>query len=53
VSGGSPRFKVVTNVTTFFLGCNNVTATINANGTDLHVRCWDDRSGTDTLPDRG
>ena len=31
--GGSPRFNVVTNVTTFFLGCNNVTPTINADGT--------------------
>jgi hypothetical protein len=26
---------------------------INANGTDLHVHRWDDRSGTDTLPYRG
>jgi hypothetical protein len=31
--GGSPRFNVVTNVTTFFLGCNNVTPTLNADGT--------------------
>src|ERR671934_1587133 len=33
--GGSPRFDVVTTngttSTTFFLGCNNVTPTINAN----------------------
>jgi hypothetical protein len=35
--GGSPRFNVVTTngmtPTTFFLGCNNVTPTTNANGT--------------------
>ena len=35
--GGSPRFNVVTTngmtTTTFFLGCNNVTPTTNANGT--------------------
>ena len=30
--GGSPRFNVVTNVMTFFLGCNNVNPVINANG---------------------
>jgi hypothetical protein len=30
--GGSPRFNVVANGTTFFLGCNNVTPTIAANG---------------------
>ena len=30
--GGSPRFDVVTNVSTFFLGCNNVTPVINADG---------------------
>ena len=35
--GGSPRFNVVTNVTTFFLGCNNVTPTINANGTATYL----------------
>ena len=35
--GGSPRFNVVTNVTTFFLGCNNVTPTINANGTATYT----------------
>jgi hypothetical protein len=31
--GGSPRFDVVTTTGLFFLGCNNVTPTINANGT--------------------
>jgi hypothetical protein len=31
--GGSPRFNVVTSSGTFFLGCNNVTPTTNANGT--------------------
>jgi len=31
--GGSPRFNVVTATTVFFLGCNNVTPTTNANGT--------------------
>jgi hypothetical protein len=31
--GGSPRFDVVTTDGTFFLGCNNVTPTTNANGT--------------------
>jgi hypothetical protein len=31
--GGSPRFDVVTTTGTFFLGCNNVAATPNANGT--------------------
>jgi hypothetical protein len=31
--GGSPRFNVVTTAGTFFLGCNNVTPTINDNGT--------------------
>jgi hypothetical protein len=35
--GGSPRFNVVTNVTTFFLGCNNVTPTINPNGTATYT----------------
>jgi hypothetical protein len=35
--GGSPRFNVVTNVMTFFLGCNNVTPTINANGTATYT----------------
>ena len=31
--GGSPRFNVFTTTGTFFLGCNNVTATTNADGT--------------------
>ncbi len=31
--GGSPRFDVVTTTGLFFLGCNNVTPTVNANGT--------------------
>jgi len=31
--GGSPRFNVVTSAGTFFLGCNNVVPTTNANGT--------------------
>ena len=31
--GGSPRFNVTTATTTFFLGCNNVTPTTNADGT--------------------
>jgi hypothetical protein len=35
--GGSPRFNVVTNVTTFFLGCNNVTPTSNADGTATYT----------------
>jgi hypothetical protein len=30
--GGSPRFNVVTTDGTFFLGCNNVAPTINADG---------------------
>ncbi|HYI74731.1 MAG TPA: hypothetical protein VEW90_05605 [Gaiellaceae bacterium] len=31
--GGSPRFNVVTSTGLFFLGCNNVTPSTNANGT--------------------
>jgi hypothetical protein len=31
-NGGSPRFNVVTSDGTFFLGCNNVTPTVAANG---------------------
>ena len=31
--GGSPRFDVVTTTGLFFLGCNNVTPTTNADGT--------------------
>jgi hypothetical protein len=40
-NGGSPRFDVVTTngttSTTFFLGCNNVTPTINADGTATYT----------------
>ena len=39
--GGSPRFDIVTTngttSTTWFLGCNNVTPTINANGTATYT----------------
>ena len=35
--GGSPRFDVVTTSGLFFLGCNNVTPTINANGTATYT----------------
>lgn len=35
--GGSPRFNVVTTTGTFFLGCNNVTPTINGNGTATYT----------------
>jgi hypothetical protein len=35
--GGSPRFDVVTTTGLFFLGCNNVTPTINANGTATYT----------------
>ena len=35
--GGSPRFNVVAGGTTYFLGCNNVTPTINADGTATYV----------------
>lgn len=35
--GGSPRFNVVTTGGTFFLGCNNVTPTINADGTATYT----------------
>ena len=35
--GGSPRFNVVTNVTTFFLGCNNVTPVMNGDGTATYT----------------
>jgi hypothetical protein len=35
--GGSPRFNVVTNVATYFLGCNNVSPTVNANGTATYT----------------
>ena len=35
--GGSPRFDVVTSDGLFFLGCNNVTPTINADGTATYT----------------
>jgi hypothetical protein len=35
--GGSPRFNVVTTDGTFFLGCNNVTPTMNADGTATYT----------------
>ncbi len=35
--GGSPRFVVVTSTGLFPLGCNNVTPTMNANGTATYV----------------
>jgi hypothetical protein len=35
--GGSPRFNVVTTDGTFFLGCNNVTPTINPDGTATYT----------------
>jgi len=31
--GGSPRFNIFTTTGTFFLGCNNVTPTVNSDGT--------------------
>jgi len=35
--GGSPRFNVATTTGFFFLGCNNVTPTTNANGTATYM----------------
>jgi hypothetical protein len=35
--GGSPRFDVVASGTTFFLGCNNVTPTVNGDGTATYT----------------
>jgi hypothetical protein len=35
--GGSPRFNVVAGGTTFFLGCNNVTPTVNGDGTATYT----------------
>jgi hypothetical protein len=35
--GGSPRFDVVIGSTVFFLGCNNVTPTINSDGTATYT----------------
>jgi hypothetical protein len=35
--GGSPRFDIVTASATFFLGCNNVTPVINADGSATYT----------------
>jgi hypothetical protein len=35
--GGSPRFNVTTTTGTFFLGCNNVVPTTNADGTATYL----------------
>jgi hypothetical protein len=35
--GGSPRFNIFTASTTFFLGCNNVTPVMNADGTATYT----------------
>ena len=35
--GGSPRFNIVTTNGTFFLGCNNVTPTMNSDGTATYT----------------
>jgi hypothetical protein len=35
--GGSPRFNIVTTSGTFFLGCNNVTPTLNGDGTSTYT----------------
>jgi hypothetical protein len=35
--GGSPRFDIVTTTGIFFLGCNNVTPTINSDGTATYT----------------
>ena len=35
--GGSPRFDVVVGSTVYFLGCNNVTPTINPDGTATYT----------------
>lgn len=35
--GGSPRFDVVAGGTTYFLGCNNVTPTLNSDGTATYT----------------
>ena len=35
--GGSPRFDLFTTTGTFFLGCNNVTPVVNANGTATYT----------------
>jgi hypothetical protein len=36
-NGGSPRFDIVTTAGTFFLGCNNVTPTLNGNGSATYT----------------
>jgi hypothetical protein len=36
-NGGSPRFDVVTSDGTFFLGCNNVAAVVNGNGSATYT----------------
>jgi hypothetical protein len=35
--GGSPRFNIFTTTGTFFLGCNNVTPVVNADGTATYT----------------
>lgn len=35
--GGSPRFDIVVGTTVYFLGCNNVTPTINPDGTATYT----------------
>jgi hypothetical protein len=35
--GGSPRFDVVVGSTNYFLGCNNVTPTVNSDGTATYT----------------
>ena len=35
--GGSPRFDIVTTAGTFFLGCNNVTPVVNADGSATYT----------------
>jgi len=35
--GGSPRFNIFTTTGTFFLGCNNVTPVMNADGTATYT----------------
>jgi hypothetical protein len=35
--GGSPRFNVVTTAGLFFLGCNNLTPTVNGDGTATYT----------------
>ena len=35
--GGSPRFDIVVGSTVYFLGCNNVTPTVNADGTATYT----------------